>query len=492
TLSAQLCAAGIPVVCLEAGRRVPIVQDQQEMFRRIHWSDRRISEGMLNPRLPTYISKTVGGTALIWGAVALRREPWELKALTRWGAIPGADLADWPLTYEELEPWYERAEARLNVTGRAGRPFLPDHNHSLVFKAGARRIGYRQVSNGHMAINTSDFDGRAGCRQMGFCASGCVVGAKWSPVYAELPKAQATGKFELRDGCMAVRVEHDANDRVTGVIYRDATGNEQRQRARAVCLAANGIETPRLLLMSDSARFPEGLANRSGAVGRYYMIDILGRAAAIMPGPVHNYRGATYSALVQDDNDNDPDRGFFGGVIYAPRGIHLPAFPNELDPQGWGAEYATVMESYPNAAAAVALAGDLPVAANRITLDPQEKDAHGLPVPRIRKHYHANDWAALHYGNRRLTELFESLGADKVYTRHGTSALHNLGTCRQSDDPQTGVCNGFGQSHDLKNLFISDGSQFVTTGAAPPTLTIVTLALRQADYIARQMSARAI
>ena len=160
TLSAQLCAAGIPVVCLEAGRRVPIVQDQQEMFRRIHWSDRRFAEGMLNPRLPTYISKTVGGTALIWGAVALRREPWELKALTRWGTIPGADLADWPLTSEELEPWYERAEARLNVTGRAGRPFLPDHNHSLVFKTGARRIGYRQISNGHMAINTTDFDGR--------------------------------------------------------------------------------------------------------------------------------------------------------------------------------------------------------------------------------------------------------------------------------------------------------------------------------------------
>jgi len=492
TLSADLCAAGVNVVCLEAGTRVPIVQDLQAMFRAVNWSDKRLSEGDLNPRLPTYIAKTVGGTALLWGGIALRRKPWELKALSTHGPIAGADLADWPLTYAELEPWYEKAETRLNVTGHQGRPYLPDHNHSLLFKTAARKMGYKQVSNGHMAINTSTHDGRPGCQQMGFCAAGCLVEAKWSPVYAELPKAQASGRFELRDNCQAVRIEHDNQDRVTAVIYRDAEGNEQRQRARAVCLAANAIETPRLLLMSESARFTDGLANRSGMVGKHYMIDILARAAAIMPGRVDNYKGATYSALVQDENINDPSRGFVGGLILAPRGIHLPQFPNELDPEGWGADFAALVESYPNAAAAVALAGDLPVADNRITLHPTEKDQHGLPVPHIRKVYHDNDRAALAYGFEKLTGLLQSLGADKVYTRTGTSALHNLGTCRQSSDPDAGVCNSFGQSHDLKNLFISDGSQFVSTGAAPPTLTIVTLAMRQADYITQQMSTRAI
>ncbi|HAC33233.1 MAG TPA: 2-keto-gluconate dehydrogenase [Gammaproteobacteria bacterium] len=492
TLAADLCAKGINVVCLEAGKPVQIVQDFHQMFARAVWKDKRSSEGDLNPGLPAYIGKAVGGTALLWGGLALRREPWELKALSAFGPVDGADLADWPLTFDELEPWYEKAEARLNVTGRGGRPFLPDHNHSLVFKAGAAKLGYQQVSNGHMAINTAPFDGRPGCQQMGFCAAGCTVHAKWAPAYAELPKAQASGHFELRDGCMVVRIEHDDQDRVTGVVYRDDAGNEHRQRARAACLAANGIETPRLLLLSESARFKDGLANRSGTVGKHYMIDVLARAATIMPGQVDNYKGATYSALVQDENINDPSRGFFGGIIMAPRGIHLPLFPNELDPEGWGEEFAEVIAHYPNAAAAVALAGDLPVADNRITLHPTETDQHGLPIPHIRKVYHDNDNALLNYGFKRLTEMFQSLGAGRVYTRQGTSALHNLGTCRQSEEPDNGVCNSFGQSHDLENLFISDGSQFVTTGAAPPTLTIVTLAMRQADYIAKQMRTRAI
>ncbi|MEQ8230825.1 MAG: GMC family oxidoreductase [Gammaproteobacteria bacterium] len=491
TLAAALTEAGVDVVCLEAGQRVPIEQDLQGMFRRVHWSDKRIAEGDLNARLPTYISKTVGGTALLWGGLSMRRQPWELSARSTYGAIGGADLADWPISYAELEPWYERAELRLNVTGRHGAPFLPDHNHSLVFKAGARRIGYRQVSNSYMAINTSPFGGRPGCQQMGFCAAGCIIGAKWSPYHAELPRAAATGRFELRESAMAIRLEHDARDRVTGVIYLDAEGREQRQRARAVCLAANAIETPRLLLMSGSARFPHGLANRSGLVGRYYMMDVVARAAAILPGRVDNYKGTTYSGLIEDENRHDPSRGFVGGLLFGPRGIHLPLFPNELDPQAWGTDYAAVMERYRNAAAAVMLAGDMPVADNRVTLDDTEKDAYGLPVPRIRKVFHDNDKAILGYGLARLTDLFQSLGADRVYTRGEYTALHNLGTCRQSTAPEAGVCNGFGQTHDLDNLFVSDGSQFPTTGAAPPTLTIVALALRQADYIIRQMVAGA-
>lgn len=492
TLAAALAARGVPVVCLEAGGRVAIEQQPRAMFRRLVWDEPRTSEGDLNPALPVYIDKAVGGTTIHWGGVALRLQPHELRARSTYGEIDGASLADWPIGYADLEPWYERAERRLGVTGRHGLPSLPDHNNSLVLQTGARRLGYRQVSNGSMAINPVERDGRPACQQLGFCAFGCVIGAKWSTLHAEIPRAEATGSFELRPHSRALRIEHDDEGRATGVLYADAEGARQRQRARAVCLAGNGIETPRLLLLSESSRFPEGLANSSGMVGRNYMTDILGRVIAVMPGEVHNYRGTTNAGLVADEMRHDPERGFAGGYVFATRGIHLPLFPNEPEPMGWGQEYAEILEAYRNIASAAVLGEDLPQHDNRVTLDREVEDDFGLPVAHVRKVYHPNDKALYAHSVRQGTALYESLGARRVFTRQGLSAIHNLGTCRQSEEPERGVCDVFGRTHDVPNLFISDGSQFVTSGAAPPTLTIVALALRQAEHIAEQLRTAAL
>jgi len=492
TLSAALTRLGVKVVCLEAGAMPMIEQNLPAVYGRTRWADPRTHEGDLNPALPVMIAKAVGGTTVFWSGVTLRRQPHEFRSRTSYGALPGASLIDWPLDYDELAPFYDLAEQRMGSSGLHGKPDVPDHNNGEVLKIGARRRGYRKVSNGHLGINTVPHDGRPACRQMGFCAGGCVIGAKWSSLHAEIPRATATGHFELREQAQAVAIEHDAAGRVTGVVYADATGARQRQRARVICVAANGIETPRLLLLSASGRFPNGLANDAGQVGRHYMTDLLGRVIAIMPGAVHNYRGSTNTGLIADDMAHDAKRGFAGGFLYVSRGIHFPSFANEIRPGEWGADYAQLMMQYPNAASAAVIGEDMPVADNRITLDAGTRDQHGLPVAHIAKRYHANDLALMAHALKNGEAIYRAVGATEVYTSQSRTVIHNLGTCRQSRDPADGVCNKFGRTHDVPNLYISDGSQFASSAAAPPTLTIVALALRQAQHIAEQLRTDAV
>lgn len=492
TLAAELTAQGIDVVCLEAGATPVLEQNVPAVYGRTRWSDPRTVEGDLNPDFPVLIAKAVGGTTVFWTAVTLRRQPHDFRSLSTYGALAGTSLIDWPIDYDTLAPFYAEAERRMGASGLHGKPDVPDHNNGEVLKIGARRRGYQQVSNGHLSVNTAPHDGRPQCRQMGFCTGGCVIGAKWTSLQAEIPRAQATGRFELREQAQAVQIEHDAQGRVTAVVYVDAQGQRQRQRARAVCVAANGIETPRLLLLSQSGRFPQGLANGTGQVGRHWMTDLLGRVIALMPGPVHNYRGTTNTGLVADDMRHDASRGFAGGFIYVSRGIHLPVWPNEWSPGDWGADYAEIMAQYPNMASAAVIGEDMPVADNRITLDPAVKDAHGMPVAHLAKRFHANDLALMDYALKNGEEIYRAVGADQVFTSMSRTVIHNLGTCRQSRDPADGVCDGFGRTHEVPNLFISDGSQFSTSAAVPPTLTIVTLAIRQARHIAAQLKANAI
>jgi len=208
-----------------------------------------------------------------------------------------------------------------------------------------------------------------------------------------------------------------------------------------------------------------------------------------MPGRVDNYRGTTYTGLVADDMAPGQSRDFVGGFLYVSRGIHLPSFANEADAAGWGAEYAKVMEQYPNMASAAYIGEDMPVADNRITLNESVKDQHGLPVPHIVKRFHANDLALSDYALARGRKIFEAVGAERVFTSQSRVVIHNLGTCRQSRDPADGVCDSFGRTHEVPNLYISDGSQFATSAAAPPTLTIVALAIRQAEHLVGRLGA---
>jgi len=500
TLASELCRQGVRVVLLEAGARespATFVNDEWQAFGQLSWLDGRTTSGSWRiardfPGLPAWICKTVGGTTVHWAGASLRLQAHELRARSVYGDLPGANLLDWPLTLEELEPYYDAAEDRMGVTRTHGIPGLPGNNNFKVMYAGARKLGYSSCNTGRMAINSRPRDGRASCLQLGFCFQGCKSGAKWSTLYAEIPEAQATGNLDLRSNSQAVRIEHDDRGRASAVIYFDGEGREQRQRARVVAVAGNSIETPRLLLASESSRCPDGLANASGQVGRNYMRHMTGSVYGVFEEPVRMWRGTTMAGIISEESRHDPDRGFVGGYEMETLSLGLPFMAAFLDPGSWGRGFTEAMESYAHMAGMWLVGEDMPQESNRITLHPTRKDQYGVPVPNVHFDDHPNDIAMREHAYRRGEAIYEAVGARRNYRVPPYPSTHNLGTCRMSARAEDGVCNGHGQSHEIRNLFISDGSQFTTGGAENPTLTIVALALRQAEYIRGQMMERAL
>jgi choline dehydrogenase-like flavoprotein len=500
TLAHELTRRGSKVVLLEAGKRQSTETFSQvpgEAFGQLTWLDARTQSGDWGvardfPTLPVWHCKTVGGTTVHWTASTPRLQPWELRAKTEYGGVPGTSLVDWPLPYEELLRYYEIAERRLGVTRRNGVPGLPASNNFKVMYAGAKKLGYTRVHTGHMAINSRAFDGRGFCIQQGFCAQGCKMGAKWSTLYTEIPRAEATGNLDLRVECTATRIEHGPDGCVNAVLYKDSQGKEQRQRARAVCVAGNAIETPRLLLLSSSPQFPQGLANSSGHVGRNYCHQITGFVWGIFDRPVYSWRGATLAGVVEDEVANEPKRGFVGGYRMELVALDLPTFPLVGLPYGWGRDFASIVEEYRNISGMFINGEDLARADNRITLSSDVRDAHGVPVANVHVDEHANDQAMRKHAQGQMTKMYQAIGAKRIVHGPTPPATHNLCTARMSAHPSDGVTNAWGQAHDVKNLFVSDGSALTTPGAANPTLTIVALALRQAEYIEKQMKVGAI
>jgi choline dehydrogenase-like flavoprotein len=500
TLANELCRKGAKVVLLEAGKResqATFINDEWPSFSQLAWLDKRMTSGSWRiardfPNLPAWICKTVGGTTTHWAGASLRFQEHELRARSLYGEVKGATLLDWPLTLKELEPYYARAEDKMGVTRTHDVPGLPGNNNFRVFYNGAIKLGYKECNTGHMAINSRPRAGRASCQQLGFCFQGCKTGAKWSTLYTEIPAAEQTGRLDLRSECHVARIEHDARGKVSGVVYFDKSKKEQRQKARAVCVAGNSIETARLLLLSASNKFPDGLANSSGQVGRNYQRHTTGSVYAVFEQPVHMYRGTTMAGIVSDEAHHDPKRGFVGGYELETLSLGLPFMAAFLDPGAWGPMFTEALDSYAHMAGLWIVGEDMPQASNRVTLHATEKDPWGLPVPNVHFDDHPNDVAMRNHAYQQAKALYEAVGAKRTYVVPPYPSTHNLGTCRMSGKSKDGVVNKWGQSHDIANLFVSDGSQFTTGAAENPTLTIVTLAIRQAEYIARQMNARAI
>ena len=492
TLANELSHRGVDVVCLEAGPRLTlsdIVNDNGTMFTRLSWLDKRIGTGDLNAGLPLWVCKTVGGTTVHWAGASLRFQEHEFRVRSVYGEIAGANLLDWPLSLKDLEPYYGRAEDKMGVTGTNNIPRLPGNNNFKVMAAGAKRVGYTQVHTGNMAINSEPRDDRPACHQIGFCMSGCAIGAKWSTLYTEIPKAESTGRFELRPESMVVKLTHNSSGRITGVVYADKDGTLHEQKARVVCVAGNSVETPRLLLNSASSKFPDGLANSSGQVGRNYMRHMSGTVYAIMPGPVYFDRGTQMAGIIKDESRHDPSRGFAGGYeIETLPGFGLSGVAANTIPGAWGREYAAIIEKYDHFAGMWLVGEDLPQLGNGVSLHATERDQHGLPVPVVHFKDHLNDIAMRNHAYKAGTAVYQALGASQVFELPPFPSTHNMGTCRQSANSRDGVCNSYGQTHDVANLFISDGSQFTSGGAENPTLTIVALAIRQAEFLADQLN----
>lgn len=328
----------------------------------------------------------------------------------------------------------------------------------------------------------------------GFCwGFGCEWGAKSSTLFSMIPAAVATGRCEVRPNSYVHRIETDERGRATGVAYFDSRKRERVQRAKAVVLSANGAESARLLLLSTSNRFPQGLANSSGLVGKNLMFNGGSLAGARYEHVVNAYKGAPVSRIVLEDYELPESLGIVGGGGMDMRGgsgpyLWLWGGNAPPDTPRWGMGLKRVLRDYyQTSLISLAHTSSLPVESNSIDLDPTLKDTWGIPAMRITYREHENDIRLMKYMQDRSVLLLEASGAKETWrapvSEDPGAGFHLLGTCRMGNDPSRSVVNRFHRAHDVPNLFVVDGSSFVTGGRGQPTLTIQALAFRAAEHL---------
>jgi choline dehydrogenase-like flavoprotein len=420
------------------------------------------------------------------------------------GTVAGAALADWPITYADLEPHYTKVELEVGVSGQAGvspfdpprsKPYplppLPIKSTGALLERGARKLGWHPVP-APIAILSQNYRDRAGCVHCGYCEYyGCEVGAKSSTLATMIPEAERTGRCEIRSESYVCEIRTDTAGRVTGVAYFDALKGENFQKARAVIVCANGAETPRLLLISKSSQFPQGLANSSGLVGRHLMFNSSAAAYAQYEHPLNEYKSQLVTRVVHDFYELDPHLGFCSGggldMRFDMHPIVYSLFGLPPDAPRWGAAYkAQIQQNFTRSAKVLCHATSLPVETNSISLDPDLKDAWELPATRVTYKDHPDDLKTCQYLLDRAIELLDATPALRKWSDPVSEqqfGFHLLGTCRMGNDPKTSVINSDHRTHDVPNLFLCDGSSLVTSGRGQPTMTIQALAFRAADRI---------
>jgi choline dehydrogenase-like flavoprotein len=441
----------------------------------------------------------VGGSTILYGAHFPRFHPGDFKVKTLDGV---AD--DWPLTYEHLEPYYALNDRMMGVSGLAGDPAYPPKEVPLppialgkvgeTLARGFNRLGWHWWPS-DSAIATQEYEGRAPCINAGTCVSGCAQGAKASTDITYWPVAVRRG-VELRTRCRVREITVADNGMVDGVIYYDADGVERKQEAEVVVLACNGIGTPRLLLNSRSRLFPDGLANRSGLVGKNLMFHPYALVTGVFDEPLEAYKGPTGCCIMsQEFYETDLSRGFvrgysseivrgFGPVSTALQGMSLGRIP-------WGADHHRAFgDLFDRTAGMVMICEDLPESSNCVTLDPELADSDGIPAPKVTYRLSENSTKMLEHSVARAKEVLEASGAKETFAEAPlpVAGWHLMGTARMGTDPSNSVVNKWGRCHDVRNLFIIDGSIFVTAAAVNPTSTIQALALYIGDMINKNLA----
>jgi choline dehydrogenase-like flavoprotein len=449
-------------------------------------------------------ARIVGGSSAHFNANFWRLHEVDFIEGSKYGSIPGASLVDWPITYAELEPYYTKVEWEVGVSGLAGaNPFesfrskpypmppLPVKSSGVLMERGGRKLGLHPFP-APMAINSVVYKGRPPCVQCGLCGGyGCEVKAKSSSVWTVIPEAEATGKCEVRSESYVFRIGmNDRTGRATGVHYYDRDRKEQFQPAKAVVVCANGAETPKLLLNSATNGHTHGLANSSGVVGKYLMFNKGGGAQARFEHPLNEYKGANVTRVIHDFYDSDPKRGFYGGGGFDARSGG-PLTWGQSVPKGtptWGPQFKEYLESYTYWMNCAGHGTSLAQETNRVDIDPELKDAWGVPSIRVTYKDHPDDVKHANWQVERAKEIMDAAGAKQIVAEpvgEARGGVHLLGTCRMGNDPATSVIDKYHRTHDVKNLFISDGSSMVTSGRGQPTLTIEALAFRAAEHIAK-------
>jgi choline dehydrogenase-like flavoprotein len=500
----RLAEAGVRVVCLEQGEwtdraTYPGAGDDAELRAARQWSSSPVLRA--SPAdYPIDVSASdigivnyngVGGGTVLYNAQWPRMLPDDFRVRSVDGV---AD--DWPVSYDELQPFYEEADRQFGVSGLGGNPAYPPGADPPLPPMPIGALGER-VARGHAALGwhwwpatnaiaSAAIDGRHVCVQRGTCGSGCNEGAKGSTDVTHWPAAIAAGA-RLVTGATVQRIELDDRGLARGAVWVDTEGVERFTAADVVVLAANGIGTPRLLLSSASARFPDGLANRSGLVGRRLMLHPLVGVSGLFDGPADGWK-AHNGALIHSLQfaASDAGRGFVRGATWA-LGTAGGPLRHAFAPDGrgvWGAgHHRHVAERLGRTAAWVLICEDLPEESNRVELSPDRVDRTGLPAPRVVYSLGDNSRRLMEWHAERARESLLAAGAWQVEVAIHPANGHLMGTARMGDDPATSVVDRWGVAHDVANLVIVDGSVFVTAGSANPTSTIAALALRAADHM---------
>ena len=520
-MAKQLSVAGFSVVVLEQGGWGKYGHEQdytkdELLNRNPSPEDRLMSDS--RGRQPNSFRRTaadetvlgthgygcvVGGGTVTYGGNSWRHLPWEFNEASTVGTIAGTGMADWPISYDELEPYYTQAEWEMGISGqRVDSPFVapmskeypvpsvPLKSSGALFNVAASKLGLTVVP-GPLSIITKPYMGRAACVNCGMCSGyGCHVKARSSSAVTVLPIAVESGNCEIRANSYVREISTNDSGRVTGVIYFNGQKEEVVQRAKAVVLSVNASESARLLLLSKSARFPDGLANSSGLVGRYLMLGGGAGASGLLERPLNDNKGVVSGTGIVDYVPSDPQRGFYGGGRMTSRGYATPISYGlgglSPDSPRWGAGYKQALRDEAGHRMTVTcFATQLPLETNRVELDPELTDAWGLPAMRITSQSHPDDIKNMEFFRQKSIEILEAAGAKKVWAppvRDSRGSAHNRGTCRMGNDPATSVVDKFHKAHDVPNLFVVDGSNLVTGGRNYPTMTIQALAFRAAEH----------
>ena len=526
----QLTAAGLAVVALERGpflatsdfdddelrngvRDLVFSANQEETFQ-------NPATGELEIGSFSRISHCVGGTITHWDGMSWRFRPDEFRVLSVEGAVAGASLADWPITYEDMAPYYEKAEWDFGISGTAGankneprrsrgypNPPHPYRTASQMIAKGAGEMGYTPFPI-PLAINSQAYGGRPACIRGGACRGyGCAIHAKSTTYSVSLPRAMRTGKLDLRADAMVFDIP-TRDGRVTGARYLDSKGNAHEVLARHVVCAAGTIGTPHLMLQAQSGSSPDGLGNSSGLVGKNLQFHHFPSAVATFDDDMHGYTGFEGHVAFDDLHPSDSKRGFIRGgvVIEANIFTHQPIMHSLAlaGPQrSWGPGLKDHMRDFSRTVHFAGVCEELPMESNRVELDPGIKDRFGLPVPRITKGNHPNDIAMSVWYEERLREVAIAAGARQVLSPSiagldikldtpVSGSEHNHGTCRMGNDPNTSVLDKWCRSHEVPNLWVVDGSVMPTNGGYNPTLTILANAYRVSDYFIRESARQSL
>lgn len=504
----RLATRGVDVLCLEQGGWVApadlaATDPSWELLREERWSpdpnrrrlpwDYPIADDS-SPIKPLLFNG-VGGSTVMWSAHAPRFHPSDFRVRSLDGI---AD--DWPISYRDLEPYYDLNDEMMGVSGLAGDPANPPRPPRPMppvplgpgaerMAAAFDRLGWHWWPT-ETSVNSRPYRDRPACVNCGPCELGCSLGAKGDTSVTYWPEALASGARLITEARVR-RVLTGGDGRANGVVWTDRHGRDWTITADAVVLAGNGVGTPRLLLLSADPTAPNGLANRSGLVGKRLMLHPIAAAVGVFGESLGGYRGITACSIMSHEfYESDSSRGFPRGYqlqitrSHGPARTALGGFGVEI-PWGEG-HHARFAEVFDRTVGVTVMCEDLPDEANTVTLDTSSTDDSGLPGGRMTYRVDPMARAALDHGLERATEALEVAGALEVHRvpLRAAAGFHLMGTARMGDDPMRSVVGASGACHDVPNLYIVDGSVFVTSAAVNPTPTIQAIALRTADLIA--------